>query len=1140
MYEFIKSQLSNDEDYKNIFEVLPISILILDESNIVYDANSFFCELVQYEKNEVINKNINISNLILDKNTFTTTINKIRSNENCQAEIKLLTKTGNIITGLFQGTVIDDADDKDNNQKIILIITDVSEKSSMEKELKDNRERLELAIDSADLGLWDWNVKSGEVFFSKNWIDMLGYEPEEIEPNVKTWEKLLHPDDKKFVMEILNIHLQGKTNIYETEHRLKTKSGKWKWILDKGRVVEWDENDEPIRMIGTHQDIDERKEAYESYKLHTLMFETMYDAVLIMEPSGTIIDLNSSAENMFEYQKNELIGKNVQMLNSMQNENLIDNILFSIRNKDRFVNEITFLKKNGHFCTGEFVVTPVKDNYGEITALVGINRDITESNKIKKAFRESEERLRRFMDGATDSFVLLDKNLNFIEINNAAKKTIGLSKRDLIDKNIMDIIPNVKESGRYEKYLNVIKTGEPFIVEDFEPHEKFGKMHLSLKAFKVGDGLGIITTDITDIKEAEAAYKESEKKLRAIVEDQTELICRFKKDLTITFVNKAYCDYFNTSPEKLIGYNFIDFIPESDRQQSLDHLASLTLENPVKKFEHRVIAPDGKIRWQQWTDRAIFNEEGNIIYYQSVGHDITNLKQTEEELIKAKEAAEKANKAKSTFLANMSHELRTPMNAIIGISKMLGKYDSDNLTDKQKDGLRIINESGNRLLALINDILDLSKVESGKMVLENKKFVLDDLLINIENIMKNLIREKPINFFINKSLNVSKELFTDKNKLEQILVNILGNSAKFTHEGEIVLRIYEKENFLNFEIKDTGIGIEEKNISKIFDEFKQIDDSASRKYQGTGLGLSICKKIIDLMNGKISVESELGVGTTVKMQIPLKKPAKLNIPKFKCINPNETILLIEDDNETIYLYSEYFKRNNYCFEYVKDGEAGLQRIFEILPMLIILDINLPSISGKEIIEQIKENETTKNIPIILTTIIDKEEINIPYDDLVYLKKPVSEEDLLYEIENIRKQIINSFETNQDSFEKDLVKILIAEDEEIGRITVKMMLEKDYQLIFAKNGKEAVDLCFEHNPDIILMDLMMPEMNGYKAFDEIRQKSESANIPIIALTARAMNNEKQKILLYGFDDYVSKPINDEELIEKINYFTDKKQ
>lgn len=484
--------------------------------------------------------------------------------------------------------------------------------------------------------------------------------------------------------------------------------------------------------------------------------------------------------------------------------------------------------------------------------------------------------------------------------------------------------------------------------------------------------------------------EESEKRYRAVVEDQTELICRFTPDFKLTFINGAYCRFLSTIPDKLIGTDRLSFIPRGENEKVRGLILSLTVDNPSVTYEHRVQLNDGSSSWQQWTDRAIFDSSGSICEYQSVGRDITRLREAlerldlvikgtnvglwdwiiptgqvvinerwaeiigytidelepvsiktwinfvhpddlalsnkalenhfagktafydvevrmkhkngswvwindrgkvfsrnekgdplratgthtditerkmiEANLIAAREQAEEANRAKSTFLANMSHDLRTPMNAIIGISGLLMKRN-ENISDRFREGLQLVNESGTRLLGLINDLLDLSRIEAQKMEVVSSWFTLGDFISDIVKLVDVLIADKPVRFNIEAG-DMKRMVCFDREKLFRVIINLLDNSIKFTPAGEITLKISIEDKRSLFEVNDTGIGIRDELIDHIFDPFFQADNARSGKRIGSGLGLALCKSMVELMGGIVEAESRLGSGTAIRCCLP--------------------------------------------------------------------------------------------------------------------------------------------------------------------------------------------------------------------------------------------------------------------------------
>jgi PAS domain S-box-containing protein len=422
--------------------------------------------------------------------------------------------------------------------------------------------------------------------------------------------------------------------------------------------------------------------------------------------------------------------------------------------------------------------------------------------------------------------------------------------------------------------------------------------------------------EIRERLEVEQALSKSETLYRAIVEDQTELICRYLPDTTLTFVNGAYCRFFGKNRDELLGRSFLPLIPEQEREQVttlIKSLLVLTPDRPVTTSEHGVIL-NGEIRWYQWSDRAIFDQQGNIIEFQCVGRDITEHKQAEElkaenlALEAAKHYAESANRAKSQFLANMTHELRTPLNSILGFTQLLSRDLT--LTASQQQQFGIITRSGEHLLALINDVLEMSKIEAGKTQLNPTSFDLYHLIGSLEEMLQLKAQSKGLQLIFELTPDVPQYMQTDESKLRQVLINLLGNAIKFTEAGTVTLRVRsvmgngeETTNYqLHFEVEDTGPGIAPDELETLFDAFVQTE-TGRKSQEGTGLGLAISHKFVELMGGEVTVRSTLDQGTTVAFDILVTLTREGDIygqmPTRRAIalapeQPTYRILVVED------------------------------------------------------------------------------------------------------------------------------------------------------------------------------------------------------------------------------------------------------
>src|SRR5919202_4513397 len=530
-------------------------------------------------------------------------------------------------------------------------------------------------------------------------------------------------------------------------------------------------------------------------------------------------------------------------------------------------------------------------------------------------------------------------------------------------------------------------------------------------------------TDITDRKQAVQALRESEERYRAIVEDQTELITRFQPDGRLTFVNEAYCRYFMQEREVLIGNCYEPFLFEEDRKAIAQFLDSLSLENPVGTIEYRVIVA-GEIRWMQWINRAIFDEQGNFVEFQSVGRDITERKYAEDALQQAVLSAEAANRAKSTFLANMSHELRTPLNGILGYAQILQRYKD--CTPKQKEGLVIIQQCGEHLLTLINDILDLSKIEASKLELYPDDFNFPTFLQGIGEIFRLKAVQKSIHLTYLVSNQLPTTVHADEKRLRQILMNFLSNAVKFTDIGSVTFKVGRIANGswliangqeqlamnneqlaiskIRFQVEDTGIGITNEQLAKIFLPFEQVGDR-SRHAEGTGLGLAITQKLVSLMGSQIFVESTPGVGS--RFWFDLNLPVASNPIKSTSINSADNtigyqgqkrkILVVDDHWGNCAVLINILEPLGFELFEASNGREGIEKAVEFQPDLIITDLVMPVMDGNQMTKQLRQLPQFQDTIILAISAnafeVDRQK-SLEAGCNNFLPKPVHAEDLL--------------------------------------------------------------------------------------------------------------------------------------------------
>ena len=511
-----------------------------------------------------------------------------------------------------------------------------------------------------------------------------------------------------------------------------------------------------------------------------------------------------------------------------------------------------------------------------------------------------------------------------------------------------------------------------------------------------------------------------------------------------------------------------------------------------------------------------------------------------------------ASRLKTNFLSNMSHELRTPLNSVIALSGVLSRRLNNKIPVDEYSYLEVIERNGKHLLSLINDILDISRIESGRVEIEIIKFTAEDLISDIINMIKPQAQQKEIELI--KKLSV-KEIYinTDIDKCRHILQNLVGNAVKFTEKGSVLVEAVQKENNIEIAVIDTGIGISENNLEHIFDEFRQADGGTSRKFGGTGLGLAIAKKYANLLGGKVTVKSVLGEGSEFKLTLPLNYVAENRIietarlkPTLKTIiptapknvNSQKTILIVEDSEPAIIQIRDFLEESGYNILVAKGGNEALGIISQNLPDALILDLMMPEVDGFKVLKTIREEETTANIPVLILTAkhITKQDLLffklnnvhqlIQKGDVNRLELLSSVASMLFPVEHVNLKLPIQTINGKPS-------VLIVEDNPDNMITVKAILGDMFNVFEAEDGVQGVILAKKHLPNLILMDIALPGVDGIEAFKAIRNNTHLANIPIIALTAIAMISDRESILAYGFDAYLAKPIDEKELFSTIN-------
>lgn len=755
------------------------------------------------------------------------------------------------------------------------------------------------------------------------------------------------------------------------------------------------------------------------------------------------------------------------------------------------------------------------------------------------AGKEKEQRLKKhdnLFDLSNDMIGITNFDGNFIKLNPAFAKTLGWNDQEFMDTAFINFVHEEDKEVTVEvmQQLREGKSVVNFTNRYYTKNHVIKWIEWTCVPETENRLIYLIARDVTEFMEREQILKKSEEKFRKLFEHTQGILSIHDLEGNFKEVNRAGLKASGFSKEKMKRSTLFDLIAAERHDEVKAYLQGIQKYGQASG-EMLVVKKNGEKA--VWYFMSIIDEDsqGNKQILANV-LDITEQKKLDTELKNAKEAAEQAYKAKSEFIANMSHEIRTPLNGIIGFTELTL---ATKLNETQKQYLEIINHSSASLYNIINDILDFSKMQSKNMKLAIDKIAIEEVVSEAFNIVSYGVNKKNLEMLMDIDHNVPHYIWADAARLKQILVNLMNNALKFTEEGEV--RLYIKilkdhgagKMLLRFGVKDTGIGIHKDKQEEIFNAFSQEDGSITKKYGGTGLGLTISNKLLSIVNSALHLESEQGQGSDFYFDLELKVENEEVDFALQEINK---VLIVDDNSSNRKILRRMLEIKNIE---VEEAESGIKALMVMMDNpeydVIIMDYHMPVMDGIETIRKIKGLQFSLNEEqpfIVLYSSSDDEQLQLACDELEIknrLVKPIR----MQQMYKVLSEIKNFSEKKEEVLEEILppqkncdLKILVAEDNEINmHLTKSFISDLNPEAVFieASNGEEAMEMFQSEHPDIILMDIQMPKVNGYVAAERIRQMETGIEIPIIALTAGSLPGEKEKCLEVGMNDYLTKPL-----------------
>jgi PAS domain S-box-containing protein len=1041
---------------------------------------------------------------------------------------------------------------------IIGTAIDITARHQAEEARRQSELRLAYAVEGTNDGLWDWDVPSGSVHFSPRWCRMLGYEPDEIEGNLRAWEALLHPEDRPWVFAALEAHFRGETEFYQVEKRLRARDGEWRWILARGKVVERDAAGSPLRMTGTHTDITVERDRAAALRASEAKLRSMFElsplGIALCEMDGRFVDTNDAFQEIVGYTGEELQQRTYWDITPAEYFPRQREWLREVKATGRYgSHEKEYQRPDGSRVSVLVDGVLVRDA-GAPGRLWFVVNDLTSRRQAEANLRESEERFRSMSDQAPVLIWMAGPDARCTYFN---ATWLAFTGRSLAQEEGNGWAEGVHPEDRercMKAYLDAFHARVPF-AHEYRLRRHDGEYRWLADRgtpWHLGDGsfAGYLGTchDITDARRASEILEHERFLLAESIENAPIAMAMLDTEMRYLAYSRKWLEDYGLIGQDLRGrshYEVFPAIPERWKALHRRALAGEALSDPEDTFEQ----PNGErifLRWAIHPWRQSSGAIGGMIMVTDVVTD----------LVRARLEAIESSRLKTDFLASMSHEIRTPMNGVIGMTGLL--LDTP-LSQEQRECAETIRVSSEALLTIINDILDFSKIEADKLVIEPVPFEVHRVVEDVGDLLMPRIQDKALELAVRYGPDVPRCLIGDPGRIRQVLTNLVGNAVKFTEKGHILVEVSRESAdpgpvVLRFEVRDTGIGIPADKLGHVFEKFIQGDSSTTRRFGGTGLGLAISRQLTQLMGGTIGVSSDPGRGSTFWFTLPLPEGAGETPPELARFPGSRRVLVVDDVELARRVLTEQVESLGPAVDAAESGAAALERLRAAVSTgrpydAVLLDFMMPDMDGEAVARAIAADRSLAATRLVLVS----GTVSRPREDwlralgfVTFLRKPVRMGDLAPTLtlafggtgaspnSPSSARAVPSSAASTESQRHTGPRVLVVDDNSVNqKVAARMLGRLGCRVDVAANGTEAVAMVRKLPYAVVFMDCMMPEMDGYEATAAIRAiPGPAARTPIVAMTANAMQGDREQCLAAGMDDYLSKPVRQDQLQEAL--------